>query len=230
MAQVKPKIEPFENQYGHDVSDAIPAGLSDGAPLPPAHRDIWELARGHLRVRNNDGHTLYAYGLAAALVELHPDADPDIVLPAILLHDTGWGQIPPDEVLAAIAPGSDRPDLVLRHEKEGAAIAHDILEQLDHPKAAIGRICEIIDGHDSRAEPLSLDDALVKDADKLWRITPHGVDTVMDWFGLPRHQAHALIASRVHAHLFTDSARTMARGMSALARIDSAPQRLALEG
>lgn len=229
MAEMKPKIRCHENHYGHDVSDAIPTGLPDGAPLPVEHREIWELAKSHLRVRDNDGHTLYAYGLAAALVDLHPDARAEVVLPAILLHDTGWGQIPADEVLQAIAPGSDRPDLVVRHEKEGAAIAHEILERLPHPKAAIERICEIIDGHDSRTEALSLDDALVKDADKLWRITPHGIDTVMDWFGLTRHQAHELIASRVHDHLFTDSARTMARGMSALARIDSFPQRLVLE-
>ena len=68
----------------------------------------------------------------------------------------------------------------------------------------------IIDGHDSRREALSLDDALVRDADKLFRLTPHGVDTVMEWFGLSRGQAHRLIGSRVHEHLFTDAARTMA--------------------
>ena len=50
-------------------------------------------------------------------------------------------------------------------------------------------ILGIIDGHDSRREATSIEDAIVKDADKVWRLTPRGIDTVMDWFGLDRGQA-----------------------------------------
>ena len=62
----------------------------------------------------------------------------------------------------------------------------------------------------------------------MWRLTPHGVDTVMEWFGLTREQAHRLIGSRVHQHLFTDAARTMARALAAVAWVDSSPQRVML--
>ncbi|MGW4031625.1 HD domain-containing protein [Streptomyces sp. NPDC004838] len=156
------------------------------------------------------------------------EADRDVVLPAIILHDTGWSKVPADVVLEAIRPGAGRHDLVIRHEKEGAAIAADILGRLGHDPAETAEIVEIIDGHDSRLTSLSLNDSLVKDADKLWRLTPHGLDTVMDWFGLTREQAHTLIGSRVHDHLFTDAARTMARALAAVATIDSTPQRTAL--
>lgn len=78
-----------------------------------SHDAIWQRARRYLRVRSNDVHTLYSYGIAQALTELHGEADPEIVLPAILLHDTGWSSVDPSEVLAAIAPGGSRPDLVL---------------------------------------------------------------------------------------------------------------------
>ena len=53
------------------------------------------------------------------------------------------------------------------------------------------------------ARSLSIEDAIVKDADKTWRLTPHGIDTVMDWFGLDRAQALRLCSSRVRPHLFT---------------------------
>jgi HD superfamily phosphodiesterase len=227
---VLPKLEPATNQYGHDVTGRIPG--ADSVPgvssLPPPHDAIWELAAPYLAVRNNDAHTIYSYGLARALVAQHPEADPEVVLPAILLHDTGWSAAPADEVLTAIAPGGNRPDLVLLHEKEGARIADEILTRLGHDRARIDAIVAIVDGHDSRHEALSLDDALVKDADKLWRLTPHGVDTVMEWFGLTRVQAHRLIGSRVHEHLFTDAARTIALGLAAVAWVDSSPQRVAL--
>lgn len=227
---VLPRQTPTANHLGEDVSSFLP----DPATVPgtegfrPQDREVWQLAVEHLHVRSNDAHTVYSYGLAASLCDLHPEADRDVVLPAIILHDTGWSRVPEDEVLEAIRPGAGRHDLVIRHEKEGAAIAVDVLARLGRDRARVAEIVEIIDGHDSRTTSLSLNDSLVKDADKLWRLTPHGVDTVMDWFGLDREQALVLIGSRVHAHLFTDAARAMARGLAAVARIDSVPERTAL--
>jgi hypothetical protein len=225
-----PKLQAAANHLGADVTGSLPdpASVVGTAGFRPDDAEVWELAVEHLHVRSNDAHTAYSYGLAAALCELHPEADRDVVLPAMILHDTGWSRVPEGEVLEAIRPGGGRHDLVIRHEKEGAAIAADVLARLGRDPGRTATIVEIIDGHDSRLTSLSLEDSLVKDADKLWRLTPHGVDTVMDWFGLDREQALVLIGSRVHDHLFTDAARTMARALAAVARIDSAPQRVAL--
>lgn len=226
-----PKLGPAANHYGRDITDRIPdaASVPGIASVPAAHETIWQGAAPYLAVRSNDVHTLYSYGLAWALLDLHPEADSEVVLPGILLHDTGWSQVPSDDVLAAIAPGGNRPDLVLLHEKEGARIGREILDTVGHDPARIEEIVAIIDGHDSRTHALSLNDALVKDADKLWRLTPHGVDTVMDWFGLTREQAHRLIGSRVHAYLFTEAARTIAAGLAAVAWVDASPQRETLD-
>lgn len=219
---------PTSNLLGRDVSAHLPTAVPGTGPFRDADAAVWAAAAPYLRVRDNDGHTVYAYGLAAALLDLHPDADPDVVLPAILLHDTGWSQAPPEEVLEAIAPGGGRRDLVLLHEREGARIAREVLEGLGRDPATVDAVVAIVDGHDSRREALSLEDAVVKDADKLWRLTPHGVDTVMGWFGLTREQAHRLIVSRVEGHLLTDAARAMAAALGAVARIDVTAQRLAL--
>jgi HD superfamily phosphodiesterase len=177
---------------------------------------IWPLAVVHLKVRSNDAHTLYAVAIARSLLATHPEADAGIVLPAIMLHDIGWSKVPPDAVLEAIAPSGGRPDLILRHEKEGARLAAPILAKAGVAPERAARIVGIIDGHDSRREALSIEDAIVKDADKTWRLTPHGLETVMDWFGLDRGQALRLCSSRVHAHLFTDSAKALARGLAAI--------------
>ncbi|MGQ7297473.1 HD domain-containing protein [Quadrisphaera sp. KR29] len=223
---MSPKLEPVTNLLGRDVSARTPAvaDVVGASPMPAHDEDVWRLAAPHLRVRSNDAHTLYSYELARALVDLVPGADADVVLPAVLLHDTGWSRVPEEEVLEAIAPGGDRPDLVRRHEVEGAAIAREVLEQLGRSPEVVDRVVAIVDGHDSRAHATSVDDAVVKDADKLWRLTPHGVDTVMDWFGLTREQAHLLIGSRVHTHLLTDAGRTVARGLATVARTDTSAQ------
>lgn len=185
---------------------------------------LWEHAAEHLHVRDNDAHTLYAFGLAKTLLDLYPEADPDVVLPAIILHDIGWSQVNPAEVLAAIAPGAGRPDLVLLHEREGARLATEILSAQGYAQRQIDRIVEIVDGHDSRKHALSIEDALVKDADKTWRLTPHGIETVMNWFGLNRAQALSLCSSRVRPYLFTDGARTIAEALIALESISVSSQ------
>lgn len=214
----------------HDVAARIPpaADVPGIFGLSAAERRIWDRARAYLDVRDNDVHSLYAYGIARQLADLIPAADPDVVLPAILLHDTGWSRVPRELVLSAIAPGGGRPDLVRTHEIEGARIAAEILEELDYDPELIRRITAIVDGHDSRLEALSADDAVVKDADKIWRLTPHGIATVMSWFGLTHEQAHRLCGYRVHEHLFTAEGRVMAAGFAAVASIDDEPERLAL--
>lgn len=214
----------------HDLAAEIPpaAEVAGVFGLSAPERRIWSRAKAYLDVRNNDVHSLYAYGIARQLVRLTPGADPDVVLPAILLHDTGWSQVPPELVLTAIAPGGGRPDLVRAHEVEGARIASEILRGIGYDDGLVRRVAAIIDGHDSRREALSADDAVVKDADKIWRLTPHGISTVMGWFGLTHEQAHRLCGYRVHDHLFTDAGRVMAAGFAAVASIDDEPERLAL--
>lgn len=210
--------QPGTNQLGRDVRTHLPDGHSlPGLPvLDEDHQHIWELAAPYLRTRRNDIHSLFAFSLAAAMLEFHPEADRDVVLPAILLHDTGWSQVPADEVLEAIAPDGGRPDLVRLHETQGARIAEEILQKVGHPAESVAEILRIIDGHDSRRESLSINDSIVKDADKIWRVTPWGLDVITDWFGLTRSETLLLCASRVHGHLFTDAGRAMAMGLSAL--------------
>ena len=224
------KLQPQTNLSGLDISAGIDSDPDGVIFLDPELAAIWELAAPYLLVRDNDAHTLYAVGLARALLDAHPEADAAVVLPAMLLHDIGWSQVPPEEVLAAIAPGGGRPDLVLLHEKEGARLAAGILAEAGYDAGKVPAILDIIDGHDSRREAISIEDAIVKDADKTWRLSPHGLDTVMDWFGLDRGQALRLCSQRVHGHLFTAEAQAMARALSALESVTLWPQRQALPG
>ena len=218
---------PTSTRLGRDIRAHIPAAadVPGYIDLRTADADVWRRAAPFLRVRNNDSHTLYAYGLARALLVSLPDADPDVVLPAILLHDTGWSTVEDELVLEAIAPGGGRPDLVLQHEREGARIAADVLASLGHESETVARVVEIIDGHDSRSVALSLEDAIVKDADKLWRVTPHGIEIVCGWFGLTRDESLRITSARVQDSLFTEPARAMARGFAAIGSIDVAPER-----
>ena len=99
----------------------------------------------------------------------------DVVIPAILLHDVGWKKVPEDLQLKAFGPNASLPEWNRVHEVEGARIAGEILGKVGYDPEKAEEIVHIIDGHDSRKEPSSLNDKIVKDADKLWRYSKEAV-------------------------------------------------------
>jgi HD superfamily phosphodiesterase len=188
--------------------------------MSPSHAAIWQLAAPLLSVRSNDVHTRYCYRFAEALCALHPEADADVVLPAILLHDVGWSTVPADKLHLAFGPHMQYPELRRRHEVEGARLARDILAAVAHPPDRVEAIAAIIDGHDTRHRSLSLEDGLVKDADKLWRYTPHGLNTVRGWFAYEVDAQLVLLDEWARTRFFDAAARHMAIGLLAALRAE----------
>ena len=105
------------------------------------------------------------------------------------------------------------PELRREHEIEGARLAREILVSIGYPANRIDAIAQIIDGHDTRNHAMSLEDGLVKDADKLWRYTPHGLQTVRGWFGYEVAEQLRLLEDWSRSRFFDEAARHMAIGM-----------------
>jgi hypothetical protein len=155
----------------------------------PARYDaVWRAAEPYLRVRKNDVHVPLSYGFAQRLLDIYAQADRDIVSLAILLHDIGWYSIDMKDIIEkGFGPNMMQSDVRFLHESEGVRMSRDILSALGWPESVIAAVGEIIDGHDTRKHPRSLNDRLVRDADKLWRFTVTGVATACDWFKLTPH-------------------------------------------
>lgn len=179
------------------------------------YAEIFDLAEPYLDTRSNDVHTSISFQLALQLLEHYPAADPSVVLPAVILHDVGWKMVAEDEQLTAFGPNMSNPDLRRLHEKEGARIAREILGKLGYDQGKSEEIAAIIDGHDSRQAPLSLNDELVKDADKLWRFTPEGVEIDHRRFGFAREDYRVWLEAQIDSWMNTPEARQIARGQLA---------------
>jgi hypothetical protein len=191
--------------------------------LRPQDEPLWQDARPFLDVRNNDEHTLVAYGVAQALLALMPEADPDVVLPAILLHDIGWKRVPPDLLLLAIGRNPTRKDLVRDHELYGVEMAAPILAR--HGVGHAAAILAIIDGHDTTPEARSVDDAVVKDADKGWRVTPHGMGVIRGWYGWSPAEYVDMVTTVSNPRMLTAPGRAMAEIVAASLRAELELQR-----
>lgn len=178
--------------------------------LDPRDLPLWRDARPYLDVRNNDEHTLVAYGVAKALLAELPEARASVVLPAILLHDVGWKKVPQDLLLDAIGRNPKRPDLVRDHELYGVEIAREILERHRPEGVDVEAVLAIIDGHDTTRHAKSLEDAVVKDADKVWRTTPHGMAVIRGWYGWSVAEYIDMVSVVSNPRLLTAPGRAMA--------------------
>ena len=191
-------------------TDATHEALLNARDIP-----LWTDAKPYLDVRNNDEHTLVAYGLAQALLDEIPEAEESVVLPAILLHDVGWKRIDPDLLLDAIGKNPTRKDLVRDHELYGVEIAREILEKHRPDGVDIEAVLAIIDGHDTIKEARSLNDAVMKDADKGWRTTPHGMRIIRGWYNWSAIEYVDALEKVSLPFMLTDPGRAISKGLIA---------------
>ena len=173
------------------------------------YKEIWKLAKPHLNTRQNDIHTEISVLMAFKLMEME-GGDDDVVIPAIILHDVGWSRVPENLQLKAFGPKAVNPELNRIHEIEGVRIAEEILLQVKYDQTKKEQILEIIEGHDSRSESLSLNDMIVKDADKLWRYTKSGVDIDVERFGETVDEGLERLKSNIENWFFTHTAKKLA--------------------
>ena len=122
--------------------------------MNPLFEKIQLLSKPYLDTRHNDVHTAISTSLAFQLLEKE-GGDEDIVIPAIILHDTGWKRVPSELHLKAFGPKATAPELNRLHEVEGVKIAREILQKVKYNARQTEKILKIIEGHDSRRTRLT---------------------------------------------------------------------------
>jgi HD superfamily phosphodiesterase len=177
--------------------------------MKPFFDQIRQLSKPFLDTRHNDVHTAISTLLAYQLLE-QEGADENIVIPAIILHDAGWKRVPSELHLKAFGPKATEPKLNRLHETEGVKIAQEILQKLKYDPLKTEKILEIIDGHDSRKKPVSLNDMVVKDADKLWRYTSSGFLIDIERFGESYEEGLERLRCNLSGWFFTKTAKELA--------------------
>jgi HD domain len=147
-------------------------------------KQIFKAAEKYMRVRKNDVHIPLSYQYALKLLKYYPQADANVVAAGIILHDIGWYSIDEEDIFKKGFQVANflQSDVRYLHESEGVRLAIPLLEGLGYDADFIQKVTTIIDGHDTRTFSRSLEDELVRDADKLWRFCTTGVSIAADWF------------------------------------------------
>ena len=175
-------------------------------------KDLFHIAAPYLTARGDVIHSRVSHGYALILMQ-HEGGDKKIVEPAIILHDVGWSNLDPQQIEAAYgvrAEGDEAKRLNRIHELEGASIARQVLQDLDYDQGLIDKIALIIKRHDSGIQADCLEEALVKDADKLWRFSETGFWDEIKRQSLGRRELHQYLSERYQGWFYTPSALSLA--------------------
>lgn len=176
---------------------------------------IWKLTLPYQDKRYDEGHaeTVLLYAINLAKLE---GADENIVIPAAILHDIGWSQIPKEESLKIFSDKiseEERIKIQRKHEEAGTKLAKQILEKVNYNTGAINEILEIISRHDTRKGFISKNEGIVRDADKLWRFSKKGF-----WADIKRRnntpkEEYDKLKAKIDSQNFfySDSAKKMAK-------------------
>ena len=175
---------------------------------------IWELAWPYQDTRDDSGHAEIALEYAKRLVELEK-GDEDIVIPAIILHDIGWSQVPKERSLSVFNRNTkeeERISIRLKHQRASVELARNILSKIDYPAGLIEEILEVISEHDTRRGFISRNEGLVRDADKLWRYSKVGFEADVTRYGTTRESLSKRWETNLKNpdYFYSESARQLA--------------------
>lgn len=190
--------------------DCSPISLTpaSGSDLDP----IWRAVVPETRTRSNDVHLPISLAYAERLCDAHPGADRLLVRVSIQLHDIGWGRVDESRILSEGFTGDWRKAAIrFEHEKQGCIVAREVLPGLGYAEDFVDDVCAIIDGHDTRAEAYSLEDALMRDADRLWRFDHAGIALASGWFAMDPATYCDRLEAEIVPELKTQAAVDMAR-------------------
>ncbi|MBW1868177.1 MAG: HD domain-containing protein [Deltaproteobacteria bacterium] len=113
-------------------------------------RQLWAAALKYLeRGRPGDvEHTRRVVAYGKTLLDREP-GNPRIVIPALIIHDTGWSKVDFSDFVDAPAVDKKDTESVRLHMDHGAGIARKVLEAVGWDPAITEQIVDIIAVHDA---------------------------------------------------------------------------------
>lgn len=127
---------------------------------------IWKLAAPYLKAGVRKDFYLHTQGVVKAvkLILKKEKGDADLLIPAAILHDTGWSKVPKRLQKSNIK--QDKIKALKLHIKYGKKIAKVILNKLGYDAESIKKIIKIIDFHKFKY-PKGGNEKILIDADNL---------------------------------------------------------------
>ncbi|MFH1240469.1 MAG: HD domain-containing protein [Candidatus Diapherotrites archaeon] len=130
------------------------------------YKPIWNLTLPFLRKGKMKDFVVHTEGVVRAmelLLEKNP-ADKNILIPAAILHDVGWSEVP--KKLQKSKAKKDREKALHAHLKLAPPIIEEVLAKVRYDPQKINKIIEIVNAHKFE-NPTEIEKQLLIDADTM---------------------------------------------------------------
>ncbi|MFH0956025.1 MAG: HD domain-containing protein [Candidatus Falkowbacteria bacterium] len=131
------------------------------------YQKIWKLALPYLKSGYRKNFVLHTEGVVKAteiIINLSGKGDESLLIPAAILHDTGWFK-----VLKDLQMSNDKKDKIKAlklHIKYAPEVIRKILEKVKYENKKINKIVEIVKSHKFK-NPKDINKRILIDADAL---------------------------------------------------------------
>ncbi len=175
--------------------------------------NVWVAAEPFMRTRMNDVHLPLTLMYAEFILDTEPEADELVTRVAAMLHDVGWSRVDEEKIFTEGFRSDNfmTSDIRVQHEIYGCDIAREILPECGFDDEFITKVTDIIDGHDTRKESHSIEDSIMRDADRLWRFNPIGLSFSAEWFAKTPQEIRVMLEEKIMPEMITDAGKAMAQ-------------------
>jgi hypothetical protein len=129
------------------------------------YQNVWKKAEPLLKKAKKKDFVIHSRMVTRAMEEIiaGEGGDPDILIPAAMLHDVGWSDVPLELQFAKDKDKSH--EALVQHIEKAPPIIRKILGELKYSDENISRIIDIVIAHSS--DPKDKDKQMLIDADTL---------------------------------------------------------------
>ncbi|MCK9379021.1 MAG: HD domain-containing protein [Candidatus Moranbacteria bacterium] len=130
------------------------------------YQNIWESAVPYLKQGINKNFIIHTEGVVKAmeLILKKEKGDPDILIPAAMLHDVGWANVP--KKYQRTKDNADKLRGMKLHITLAPEIIKKILQSVNYKAFQINEVIEIVQAH-KFSKPRKLSKKMLIDADQL---------------------------------------------------------------
>jgi len=149
--------------------------------------------------------------------------DPDIVIPALYLHDVGWSQVDFRDFTHASPARAEHTESEHQHMKLGALMAEKILRELDYDPEKSQTIVSVIAIHDIPEKIFAMKNpsaTLIVEADRLDRFGTESIERFEAMFGQGYTEGEkgrewtAYLRQGLESWFVTETGKTLARDLA----------------
>jgi hypothetical protein len=183
--------------------------------IEAVYAEIKEKSKPYWNIRMSDVHLEEVLKISEKL-RLLPDykrkIKREVYMPALIMHDNGWSAVPVENIqkefdgrLSQAEKDNNRNE----HQKAGVDYGRKILDEVSYFPEYRQEILHIIETHDTKSKPKTLNEQHVRECDRLWRVSKTGFAIDLQRMNKTPSELYFSLKGKIDSLMYSSSGKTL---------------------